>query len=41
MCNDPEEREHIIHILLDDQHVLAIENDDKRYFSRFVSETEK
>ena len=41
LCNDPEEREHIIHLLLTDQHILCIENGDKRYFSKFVDENEK
>ena len=41
LCNDREEREHIKHILMDDQHTLCIENDGKRYFPKYVNEIEK
>lgn len=41
LCNDPEEREHIIHILLKDQFILCIENGGKRYYSKFVDDDEK
>ena len=41
LCNDPEEREHIKHLLLKSNIVLAFENDHKRYFSKFTKEDEK
>ena len=41
LVSDPEEREHVIHILLEDQHILCMENGGKRYFSKFVDEDEK
>ena len=41
LVSDPEEREHVIHILLEDQHILCMENGGKRYYSRFVDDDEK
>jgi hypothetical protein len=41
LCNNPEEREHIKNILLKDYHVLCLENDGKRFFTKFVEEDEK
>lgn len=41
LCNDPEEREHIKHILIRLQTVLAFFMDGKMVFSKFVTEGEK
>jgi hypothetical protein len=41
LCNDPEEREHIKHLLLADYHTLCVENGGKRWFSKDVPEDER
>jgi len=41
LCNDPEEREHLKHMLLASNMVLAFENNHKRFYSKFTKEDEK
>ena len=41
ICNDPEERDHIKHLLLKNKYVLCFEMEQKRYYSKFVSDEEK
>ena len=43
MCNDPEERQHLKHILLNSNMVLGFENNNRRFFARHskVPEIEK
>ena len=41
LCNDPEERDHLKHMLLASNMVLAFENNHKRYFSKFTKDEEK
>lgn len=41
LCNDPEERDHLKHMLLASNMVLAFENNHKRYYSKFTKDDEK
>ena len=41
LCNDPEEREHLKHMLLASNLILAFENDHKRYYAKFTKDDEK
>jgi hypothetical protein len=40
-CNDPEEREHIKHLLLWNQAIWCFEMEGRRYFTRHVKEDER
>ena len=41
LCNDPEERDHLKHMLLASNMVLAFENNHRRYYSKFTKDDEK
>ena len=41
LCNDHEEREHIRHILLNNQQVLVFYSEKKRYWTRYGDDEEK
>ena len=41
MCNDAEEREHIMHLLLRFDYVLSVDVEGNRYFGKFAEEWER
>jgi hypothetical protein len=41
LCNDPEEREHIRHILLKNHQIWCIESEMKRFYPKDVTEEKR